>query len=53
MNNLEDFKILQESYEKNINDLNIYLSKKFFSHKTKPININVSLSLILSYCIGI
>lgn len=41
MNNLEDFKILQESYEKNINDLNIYLSKKFFSHKTKPININI------------
>jgi len=39
--NIEDFKILQESYEKNIKDLNQYLSKKFFYHKSTPTNIDI------------
>lgn len=39
---MDEFIKLQESYEKNIIDLNQYLSKKFFYYKTKPINININ-----------
>jgi hypothetical protein len=41
MSDIEDFKKLQESYRENIDDLNNYLSKKFFFYKIKPLDINI------------
>ena len=41
MNDIEELKKIQDLYKKNIEDLNIYLSKKFFNYKSEPIDINI------------